>query len=200
MSDKRLDPPLHEKTDVGAGVIWLIVTIVPASALLLALVVLKLFPHALEDKTLPSSLPPYPAPRLQSNPRVEMNCFYDAEMQWLNGGGWIDKARDLAHIPITDAMQKVADENIPGWPSNTPSGSPEQAKTPTSPSSEKPHEAHPPPSPSTGVEFSRLRRQQWIKARLSTSNDWAREFPSSTCFATTPAPSFVSSISLKGGR
>ena len=45
-----------------------------------------------------------------------MARFYREEMQWLNGTGWVDKAHGIAHIPIADAMRKVAQENIPGWP------------------------------------------------------------------------------------
>ena len=45
-----------------------------------------------------------------------MARFYAEEMQRLNGTGWIDKAKGTVHIPIADAMRKVAEEGIPGWP------------------------------------------------------------------------------------
>ena len=68
-------------------------------------------------------LPLYPEPRLQPNPQQDMQSFYAHEMQILNGTGWVDKDRGVAHIPITQAMQEVAREGIAGWPT-APEASP----------------------------------------------------------------------------
>jgi hypothetical protein len=116
MSEKGLDPARHEPTDVGARFIWIGVTGLLASVIFLALVVLWLYPGATIDRTLPLPLPQYPNPQLQPNPRADMARFYREEMQWLNGTGWVDKAHGIAHIPIAEAIRKVAQENIPGWP------------------------------------------------------------------------------------
>ena len=61
-------------------------------------------------------LPKFPYPQLQPSPRESMARFYAEEMQRLNGTGWIDKAKRTVHIPIKDAMRKIAQEGIPGWP------------------------------------------------------------------------------------
>ena len=63
-----------------------------------------------------------------------MERFYKDELLRLNGVGWIDKANGVAHIPITDAMRKVAEENIPGWPGS--------AEKPPVAQEEIPHLAH----------------------------------------------------------
>ena len=49
-------------------------------------------------------------------PRADMQAFYAQEMRRLNSAGWIDKAHGTVHIPISDAMQKIARDGIPGWP------------------------------------------------------------------------------------
>ena len=91
------------------------------SLIAIALLVLWLFPHSLEDRTIQGSLPGYPEPRLQPSPRADMQAFYSEEMERLNSAGWVDKAKGIAHIPITDAMSDVAREGIPGWPTATAS-------------------------------------------------------------------------------
>jgi hypothetical protein len=116
MSEKSLEPARHEPSDVGERFIWIGSGMLAASVVFLAIVVLLLFPHALTDRTLHLPLPSYPAPSQQTDSRAEMQKFYAAEMQWLNGAGWVDKAKGSIHIPIAEAMRTIARENIPGWP------------------------------------------------------------------------------------
>ncbi|MGH6847974.1 MAG: hypothetical protein ACREC0_11205 [Methylocella sp.] len=149
MSEKGLGPARHEPTDVGARFIWIGVTGLLASVIFMALVVLWLYPGATTDRTLHLPLPQYPNPQLQPNPRADMARFYREEMQWLNGTGWVDKVHGIAHIPIAEAMRKVAQENIPGWPGSTEKAPAAQAEIPASPAmTEKPHEAELPNYPS----------------------------------------------------
>jgi hypothetical protein len=75
-----------------------------------------LFPGTTEDRTLRLPLPQYPDPQLQTNPREEMAAFRDREMHKLNGAGWVDRTQGIVHIPIAEAMRKVAQEGIAGWP------------------------------------------------------------------------------------
>jgi len=141
MSEKLLDPARHEATDIGPHLIWAGVTLLLVSVVFLALVVLWLYPGATTDRTLRLPLPRYPDPQLQPNPAADMARFRDEEMRQLNGAGWIDKAKGIAHIPIADAMRKIAQENIPGWPAATEQP-PARGKTPASPApAEQPHEA-----------------------------------------------------------
>ncbi|MGH6796087.1 MAG: hypothetical protein ACREDD_02725 [Methylocella sp.] len=116
MSEKDLAPARHEPTDVGGRFIWIGAAAVPASAVLFALIALWLYPGATTDRTLHLPLPQYPNPQLQPVPRADMAKFYREEMQRLNSTGWVDKAHGIAHIPITEAMREIAQENIPGWP------------------------------------------------------------------------------------
>lgn len=106
----------HEPKDVGARFIWIGVALVPATVLLFLLLISWLYPRAISDRTLHPPLPQYPSPQLQPDARADMATFYSQEMQALNGTGWVDKEKGVVHIPITEAMHKIVQEGIPGWP------------------------------------------------------------------------------------
>jgi hypothetical protein len=116
MPEKLLAPARHETSDVGPAFIWIGVPLVLLTVLALALLVLWLFPKALNDQGSGPVLPQFPNPQLQPSSRESMARFYAEELQQLNGTGWIDKAKGTVHIPIGTAMRKIAEEDIPGWP------------------------------------------------------------------------------------
>jgi hypothetical protein len=115
-SERAIPDARHERSDVGEGFIWGAFALLLGSLAVTVLVILWLFPHSLLDRTIRLPLPVYPTPRLQPSPRADMQRFYSEEMQRLNSTGWVDKAHGVVHIPIADAMRKVAQEGIPGWP------------------------------------------------------------------------------------
>ncbi|MBV9784511.1 MAG: hypothetical protein JO264_11900 [Acidisphaera sp.] len=113
---ERLPPAQHETRDVTwrffvIGTVGMLVTL----ALLAGLSAL-LYPASLTDRTLLGRLPPSPSPALQSSPRADMDRFRREEMQRLDSAGWVDRAHGLVHIPIAEAMRKVAQEGIADWP------------------------------------------------------------------------------------
>jgi len=116
MPEKLLAPARHETSDVGPAFIWIGVPVLLVSVLALALLVLWLYPKAMNDQGTRLALPQFPNPQLQPSPRESMARFYAEEMQQLNGTGWIDKANGTVHIPIATAMRTIAEEGIPGWP------------------------------------------------------------------------------------
>jgi hypothetical protein len=116
MSEKSLPPAQYESQDVGLWLIWGGVPLLLAGVLFCAWLVLWLFPASTVDQTMHLPLPQYPQPRLQPNPREDFATFRAREMQRLNGTGWVDRAHGIVHIPIADAMRKVAQEGVPGWP------------------------------------------------------------------------------------
>jgi hypothetical protein len=116
MPEKLLAPARHETSDVGPAFIWIGVPVLLVSVLALALLVLWLYPKAMNDRGTRLALPQFPNPQLQPSPRESMARFYAEEMQQLNGTGWIDKANGTVHIPIATAMRTIAEEGIPGWP------------------------------------------------------------------------------------
>lgn len=116
MPENTLPPARHEPTDVGAPFIWIGVPLVIAIVFLLGLLVFGIFSDALLQRIMHPPFPQFPAPRLQSSPSADMANFRKQKLQQLNSTGWIDKSQGIAHIPIADAMRKVAQDGIPGWP------------------------------------------------------------------------------------
>ncbi len=106
----------HEGADISGRFIVGAVALVVGTLLVIVFGVLLLFrwPHL--DRTLGGPLPSYPEPRLQPSPPEDMAAFHASEMARLNGTGWVDRSRGIAHIPIAAAMRQVAREGIPSWP------------------------------------------------------------------------------------
>jgi hypothetical protein len=58
----------------------------------------------------------FPEPRLEENERTEINDVRYAEEEQLNSAGWVDQSAGVAHIPITRAMQLIAERGLPTKP------------------------------------------------------------------------------------
>jgi hypothetical protein len=58
----------------------------------------------------------FPEPRLEDNERTELNDFRYSEEERLNSAGWVDQSAGVAHIPITRAMELIAQRGLPTVP------------------------------------------------------------------------------------
>jgi hypothetical protein len=58
----------------------------------------------------------FPEPRLEQNERTELDGFRYTEEEKLNSYGWVDQRAGIAHIPIDQAMQLVAQRGLPTTP------------------------------------------------------------------------------------
>ena len=58
----------------------------------------------------------FPEPRLEDNERTELNGFRYSEEEQLNSYGWVDKNAGIAHIPIEQAMQSIAQKGLSTTP------------------------------------------------------------------------------------
>jgi hypothetical protein len=58
----------------------------------------------------------FPEPRLETNERTEINDFRLGEEQTLNSYGWVDQNAGVVRIPITKAMQLIAERGLPTKP------------------------------------------------------------------------------------
>jgi hypothetical protein len=56
---------------------------------------------------------PIQSPRLQVDPEADLAALNRAAEARLNSFGWIDRGAGIAHIPIEDAMRRLAER---GWP------------------------------------------------------------------------------------
>jgi hypothetical protein len=116
MAEPHLPPARHETEDVTFPFLLAGFASVLTTVLLCCFVAMWIFPTAKVDRRLGGPLPEYPAPRLQVNPQADLKAFLDKEMQRLNTAGWVDRAHGIVHIPISDAMRRVAKQGIPDWP------------------------------------------------------------------------------------
>jgi hypothetical protein len=58
----------------------------------------------------------FPEPRLETNERTEINDFRLGEEQTLNSYGWVDQNAGVVRIPITRAMDLIAQRGLPTKP------------------------------------------------------------------------------------
>jgi hypothetical protein len=116
MSEPVLPPARYERADANARAALIVFPATLVGLLLSVLLVWWIFPKATVDRRLPSPIPLYPPPRLQSDPAADMWKFREAELARLNSAGWDDQAKGIGHIPIDDAMHRVAASGIPDWP------------------------------------------------------------------------------------
>ncbi|PWC36574.1 hypothetical protein TSO352_12275 [Azospirillum sp. TSO35-2] len=87
---------------------------------LIATVVVSLmliFPDATADRNRGLTTP-MPEPRLQTDPPADFKRYRERSMERLTGYGWADHERGIAHIPIDEAMRRVAEHGIPDWPAD----------------------------------------------------------------------------------
>jgi hypothetical protein len=116
MPEPVLPPARYEHADVSPRAALIAFPAILAGLLLSVLVAWWIFPGTTVDRRLPSPIPHYPSPRLQSDPAADMRKFREAELALLNRAGWDDEAKGIGHISIDDAMRRVVASGIPDWP------------------------------------------------------------------------------------
>ena len=116
-------PSEHERTDVSIRVL---VTYLGGLVVCLAVIILALvgfwkylsLRHP-EQPTISRWSPPRelpPSPRLQTAPDYDLQNYLAQQRQRLHSYGWVDKATGTVHIPIEDAINKVASQGPPAQP------------------------------------------------------------------------------------
>ncbi len=58
----------------------------------------------------------FPAPQLQPDPVADLNKFRAALEEELNTYGWVDQENGVAHIPIDQAIDMIAQQGLPVRP------------------------------------------------------------------------------------
>lgn len=99
-------------------VAWIYVGIL-ALLVISPLVMMWACPQTLSDVSRKLTIEP-PAPRLQVDPAKELAAFRAHEAKALDTYYWIDKQKGIVHIPIAQAMRKLAKQGIPGFPESKP--------------------------------------------------------------------------------
>jgi hypothetical protein len=116
MPEPVLPPARHERSDVSVRSALIAFPLILVGVAVSALLVLWIFPGTTVDRRLPTEPPLFPAPRLQADPSADMQAFRRQELARLNSGGWDDRANGIGHIPIEQAMHRIAAAGIPDWP------------------------------------------------------------------------------------
>jgi hypothetical protein len=57
-----------------------------------------------------------PEPRLQTDPRDDLQALRDAEEQMLTSYGWVDRGAGIVRIPIEEAMKLTVQRGLPARP------------------------------------------------------------------------------------
>jgi len=117
-----LPPARYETQDLDTRLLSIGAAGVLAALVLSILLVAWIFPSVMVDRRLAGTLADYPPPRLQTDPAADLRGFVRGELSQLNGSGWIDQSKGIAHIPIDAAMRQIARQGIPDWPA--PEGKP----------------------------------------------------------------------------
>lgn len=110
---------LYERRDVSVRGIALAAALVAAGfvlAMLLTWLVLRLA-TGVADTYLPlfPEAPDVPAPALQVDPQQDLAEFRDNKLERLTSYGWVDRSAGVIHVPIEDAMARVAKDGLPRW-------------------------------------------------------------------------------------
>jgi hypothetical protein len=92
---------------IYAGILILLVVSV--------LVLIPAYPDALPDIDRTLHVNP-PGPRLQTDPEADYRRFHAHEEQLLNGYHWVDKRGGVVRVPIEQAMKKLVQTGISGFP------------------------------------------------------------------------------------
>jgi hypothetical protein len=80
-----------------------------------SLVLIVAYPNSLRDVGRAVRIAP-PGPRLQTDAEGDLRRFRAEEDKRLNTYYWINKSEGVVHIPIEQAMRKLATTGIPGFP------------------------------------------------------------------------------------
>ena len=109
----------YEQSDWHVGATgWAFVGIF-AFLVIAPVVMIGAFPRAVSDVNHGLTIEP-PQPRLQTNPPEDLAEFLTEEDKRLNGYYWVDKQKGIVHIPINEAMKKLARSGIDGFAKRSP--------------------------------------------------------------------------------
>lgn len=108
-------PGDYEKSDADPRLIGALALGVAAFLAVTPFLLLALYPGAERAGAIPA-LPLPPTPRLQTDPKADLERLRAAERERLETYGWVDRGRGIVRIPVDRAMQLVSRRGLPDWP------------------------------------------------------------------------------------
>jgi hypothetical protein len=111
-------PKDYERTDADPALIGWLALGVAVFLVAAPFVLLTIYPGSDRLGSIPAHLPLPPVPRLQVHPKNDLDRLHAAERAQLTTFGWVDRRRQIAHVPIEHAMQLLAERGLDGWPAS----------------------------------------------------------------------------------
>jgi hypothetical protein len=105
----------YEPSDWSIGPVALVYAGLIVLLVISCTVLIAAYPRALPDVSRDLRTAP-PGPRLQTNPGADLQRFRAEEQKRLDTYYWVDRQKGIVHIPIEQAMKKLAETGIPGFP------------------------------------------------------------------------------------
>src|SRR4029079_2607934 len=108
-------PRDYERSDADPRLIGALALAIAIFLLATPYALLALYPGADRLGRVPAERQP-PAPRLQVDPKLDLDRLRAEEYARLTTYGWVDRERRIVRIPIERAMELLADRGLAGWP------------------------------------------------------------------------------------
>lgn len=115
----------YERSDLNVRAIGVVALLTLIWLAVIPLILTFGYRQATRDAFKPPTVTPL-EPRLQVDPNRDLEEFRRHEEALLTSYGWVDRDKGIVHIPIDEALAKVAREGIPDWPA--PGGRQAQAQ------------------------------------------------------------------------
>ena len=109
----------YEKADWPVGRIGLVFLATFILLVVTPFILMWAFPDSLSDQRWNLTIAP-PPPRQQVAPSLDRMQYVAEQRLKLATYYWIDRDRGIVHIPIEEAMKRVAAHGIPGFPKAGP--------------------------------------------------------------------------------
>jgi hypothetical protein len=113
-------PSDYEKSDADPRLIGALALGVAIFLLVTPFALKTIYPSAMSSGGVTEPLPVPPEPRLQVQPRVDLDRLRFFEHGRLETFGWVERERHIAHIPIERAIHILARR---GWSTSPPAPS-----------------------------------------------------------------------------
>jgi hypothetical protein len=110
-------PRDYERSDADPRLIGALALGVAVFLIVTPYALLAVYPGADRLGRLPTGRAQPPAPRLQIDPKADLEHLRAQERERLTTYGWVDRERRIARIPIERAMELLAGRGLAGWPS-----------------------------------------------------------------------------------
>jgi hypothetical protein len=108
----------YERSDIETGGIAWIALGLGLFVLTVPLLMPLIYPQSIQHVS-PAAPPSLSAnaPELEVTPKEDLQRLDRAEAQVTDDYGWVDRNQGTVRIPVAQAMERLLQKGLPGWPS-----------------------------------------------------------------------------------